>query len=195
MTGRGLAPTIVKTTYLELRSAEGIVSARRPADATLVRAEIPSPDLNRFFYTAVGSDWFWRDRLPWAWSDWHRHLARPGYETWYATVRGTPAGYFELDGTAPPDVEIAYFGLLPEFTGRGLGGWLLEQAARRGFEGYAAGGGRVWVHTCTLDGPTALANYLARGFVAYRVEESLMDLPSPPEEPWPGAARPSARAP
>ena len=51
------------------------------------------------------------------------------------------------------DVEIAYFGLLPAFHGRGWGGALLEHALRRGFEL----GSRVWVHTCTLDGPHALA--------------------------------------
>ena len=56
-------------------------------------------------------------------------------------------------------MEIAYFGLLPAFHGRGSGGALLEHALRRGFEL----GDRVWVHTCTLDGPHALANYQARG--------------------------------
>ncbi|HTE59553.1 MAG TPA: GNAT family N-acetyltransferase [Solirubrobacteraceae bacterium] len=79
------------------------------------------------------------------------------------------AGYYELrvggDGIRD-DVEIAYFGLLPAFHGRGLGGALLEHALRRGFEL----GSRVWVHTCSLDGPYALANYQARGLETYRVE-------------------------
>ena len=84
-------------------------------------------------------------------------------ETW--VIPG--AGYYELDAVGD-DVEIAYFGLLPAFHGRGWGGALLEHALRRGFEL----GSRVWVHTCSLDGPHALANYEARGLVAYRVTRS-----------------------
>ena len=29
---------------------------------------------------------------------------------------------------------------------------------------------RVWVHTCTLDHPAALANYQARGMKSYKTE-------------------------
>jgi ribosomal protein S18 acetylase RimI-like enzyme len=74
------------------------------------------------------------------------------------------AGYCELE-VAGADVEIVHLGLLPAFHGRGLGGRLLEHALRRGFEL----GSRVWLHTCTDDGPYALANYRARGLVPYRV--------------------------
>jgi GNAT superfamily N-acetyltransferase len=84
---------------------------------------------------------------------------------------GTRAGYYELrpggDG-----VELAYFGLLPAFQGRGLGGHLLTHALRRGLELAP----RVWVHTETRDGPAALPNYLARGLRPYRREEVWQDL-------------------
>ena len=65
-------------------------------------------------------------------------------------------------------VEVAHFGLLSAFHGRGLGGWLLTVALRRAQEL----GDPVWLHTCTLDGPAALPNYLARGMVPYRTETS-----------------------
>ena len=87
-------------------------------------------------------------------------------ETWVAVVDGEQAGYYELDPQAGADVEIASFGLLAPFQGAGLGGHLLTHAIRRGFEL----GDRVWVHTCTLDGPFALANYEARGMTIYRVD-------------------------
>jgi len=64
-------------------------------------------------------------------------------------------------------VEIAYFGLLPEFVGRGLGGHLLSVAVERAFE---SGARRVWLHTCTRDNPAALPNYLKRGFLPFRTE-------------------------
>ena len=62
------------------------------------------------------------------------------------------------------EVELAYFGLLPSFIGRGVGGALLTEAIRRA---WALGPQRVWLHTCTLDHPAALPNYQKRGFRIY----------------------------
>jgi hypothetical protein len=67
-------------------------------------------------------------------------------------------------------MEIAYFGLLPEWISRGLGGVLLTSAIE-GAWGMAPKPSRVWVHTCNRDHPLALANYQARGMVVYKVEE------------------------
>jgi len=180
--------TTVTTTYLEIRDPAAIVSPRRPPpDTALQRAQVPSPELGRFLYTAVGGGWYWQDRLVWTWSEWHRHLSHPAHELWYPTLRGTPAGCFELDASAPPDVELTTFGLLPGFIGRGIGGWLLEAALRRGFEL----GDRVWLHTCTLDHPNALANYQARGMTTFRVETHQVTVPAEPPGPWPAPpARP-----
>jgi len=67
------------------------------------------------------------------------------------------------------DVEIAYFGLLPEYIGRGLGGALLASAIENAWA-WSPTPSRVWVHTCNRDHPNALANYQARGFKIYKVE-------------------------
>jgi GNAT superfamily N-acetyltransferase len=147
----------VVTTYLELRDPALIRPAR--GSAQIVKVDPPDGAVNRRFYETVGEDYSWtlhRGRTD-AW--WQSHAAE--VETW--VIPG--AGYYELDPVGD-HVEIAYFGLLPAFHGRGLGGALLEHALRRGFEL----GSRVWVHTCTLDGPHALANYRARGLETYRVE-------------------------
>ena len=69
--------------------------------------------------------------------------------------------------------EIAYFGLLPEFLGRGLGKYLLTVAVR---EAWTGGACRVWLHTCTLDDKAALPNYVARGFRAFKRETYETDL-------------------
>jgi hypothetical protein len=82
----------------------------------IVRAELPSPELSRYLYTAVGGDFFWVDRLPWTWQRWSDWLTQPGVETWVAWVRGTPAGYAELHAQAAGQVELAYLGLLSSFT-------------------------------------------------------------------------------
>ena len=183
---------LVTTTYLEMTD-RGQFRRARPAsvDWQLLRVEIPSPELNRFLYTAVGADWWWYSRLPWDYSRWLTYLDRPELETWVAYVAGTPAGYFELERQDGDNVEIAYFGVLPSFIGKGLGGALLSSAISRAWD---MGAARVWVHTCTLDHPQALRNYEARGFNVSRTDEKIEELPEQPLEPWPGAnVRPRER--
>jgi hypothetical protein len=43
----------------------------------------------------------------------------------------------------------------------------LDEAVQRA---WALAPNRVWLHTCTLDHPAALSNYLARGFVPFGEE-------------------------
>jgi ribosomal protein S18 acetylase RimI-like enzyme len=182
--------TTVTTTYLELGSLAALKpSGSTPADLILMRAGQPSPELNRYLYTAVGGDYYWNDRLPWSWAQWMDWLSRPGVETWVAYQCGTPAGYFELEAQDGGSVEIVCFGLLPSFTGRGLGGYLLTQAVHRAFA-MAPAVDRVWVHTCTLDHPGALSCYRARGFEIFKEEVADMSLPEAVSGPWPGASRP-----
>lgn len=148
------------------------------------RAEIPSPELSRFLYTSVGGDWHWVDRLGWSLERWRQHLERAGVETWVAYLHGTPAGYFELEPESDGSVEISYFGLLPAFRGRGLGGHLLTLATRRAWD---TGAARVWLHTASIDGPHARRNYESRGFRVFASAIAVEELPEYPLGPWPGA--------
>jgi len=175
----------VTTYYLEMTSPEELRPALSAGSEVEVRrCEIPCPELNRFFYTAVGGDWFWVERLSWSYERWSKYVERPGFETWICSVRGTPCGYFTLERQEGGNVEIRNFGLLPQFTGKGLGGHLLTEAVRKAWEG---GAERVWVHTCSLDHPGALGNYLARGFKLYKTEVSEKEIPEKTPGPWPGA--------
>src|SRR5437868_6911715 len=131
----------VTTWYLEQRSRAELKPARVPEPAPqIVRAEIPSPALNRFLYTSVGGDWHWKDRLPWTWERWMQWLDRPEVQTWVMYVSGTPAGYVELE-KQEGDVELAYFGVAPQFVGRKLGGHLLTVGLARAWDMDAQ---RVW---------------------------------------------------
>jgi ribosomal protein S18 acetylase RimI-like enzyme len=164
---------VVTTTYLEIRDRSDVRPSGEPrVPFTLGPVEVPTPELNRFLYVAVGAGWAWRDRLPWDRARWLQYLDRPELETWVMYVRGSPAGYFELERQGE-SVEVAYFGLLPAFFGLGLGGALLTAAVARGFE---LGAARVWLHTCTLDHPQALANYIARGLRPYKAEQSVVEV-------------------
>ena len=157
----------VTTTYLHIPGRAHF----RPAfvdspDAQIIQAYNASAGFYRFLYGSVGRDYHWIDRFAWSDEQIEAHLARPSTALLVLYVRGVPAGYVELDAaSSEPGTEVAYFGLIGAFHGRGLGKHLLSAGVGRAFDD---GASRVWVHTCTLDGPHALANYRARGFVPYK---------------------------
>ncbi len=175
----------VTTWYLQMLSPGELRAVACPNETVaLVRAEVPSAELNRFLYTAVGAPWYWIDRLGWEYARWLAWVDRPELETWVLYQRGTPAGYVELEAQPEDNVEVAYFGLLPQFIGQRLGGYLLSAGVERA---WARGARRVWVHTCSLDGPNALANYQARGFRIYDQRTEPLELPERSPGPWPGS--------
>ncbi|MCF6526599.1 GNAT family N-acetyltransferase [Streptomyces sp. JJ36] len=201
-----MSTVTVTTWWLEQTSPADLAPARMPDEESgirIARAEVPSPEFSRFLYTAVGGDVTWTDRLGWSHAQWREFLERPGVETWVAYDRGTPAGFVELNGgavattegsagdRADGSVEISYFGLLPAFRGRRIGARLLSYGTARAWdlaERHPGRGGttRVWLHTCSKDGPHALQNYRRRGFRLYATtteEEPVRETPGP----WPGA--------
>jgi GNAT superfamily N-acetyltransferase len=156
--------------YLEMRSPDELRPARDPGGHVRVeRAAVPLPELNRFFYAEVGRAHHWVDRAGWSLERWRAYVERPELETWLVHERGTPAGYAELEARAE-SVEVAFFGILPAFHGRGLGGHLLTAVVRRGWE---TGAAKVTVNTCELDGPYAMRHYETRGFRVVRAEVEL----------------------
>ncbi len=165
----------VVRTYLEMGSPGDLRPAREPADAPrLEQVEECPASFFRYLYAEVGRAYHWTDRLAWTDEMVRAHLSDPAVSLWLLSSRGAPAGYFELRRHEDRSVEVAYFGLLPEFVGRGWGGHLLTLAVR---SAWAAGPERVWLHTCTLDHPAALPNYLKRGFRPVREEVYTARLP------------------
>lgn len=169
--------------YLEMTDKTHFRPKPKPFDDLAARqAKIPSPDLNRFFYTAVGGQWYWIDRLPWRYEQWLAYLDRPQVETWVGYWQDTPFGYFELELLPESaSVDIAYFGLLPPFIGQGLGGYWLSVAVERG---WALGVQRIIVNTCSLDHGGALTNYQSRGFSIYHTHVEIRTLPELPPRVW-----------
>jgi GNAT superfamily N-acetyltransferase len=178
----------ITTYHLEITDPSALRPKPNPIEPlTIDRVQRPSPEFNRFLYTAVGGDWYWEDRLPWTYSQWRELVDRSEFQTWVAYVSGSPAGYFELESQSGRNVEIASFGLLPAYIGQGLGGHLLTVAIEKAWQ---MGASRVWLNTCTLDHPGALHNYRARGFQVFREETTTIEVQDhPPLGPWPGAHR------
>lgn len=164
----------VLRTYLELASRDALrpVPLRDPS-ARVVRLQPCTVERYRALYGDVGAGWHWRDRLAWSDEQLASYLAAPEISVWELRVGDDPAGYFELRAEPADSVEIVYFGLVPRFFGRGLGGAMLTRAVE---EAWSLGASRVWLHTCTLDSPRALPNYLARGFRPFREERYEVEL-------------------
>lgn len=190
--------TQVTVTYLEQLKPEDVIYTAKslPEDARIELAKGITPEFSRFLYQSVGSELNWADRLDSTREQWDEVLRRPGSETWVLYQQGAPKGYVEFVTEvvdAGSEVEIFYFGLFPEATGRGLGGVLLSEALRQAWTldsrwTQLPAVSRVWLHTCSLDGPAALPNYQARGLKIYRTEVEQTEVKDASAGLWPVAA-------
>lgn len=170
----------VTRTYLEISSVTQLVSGRPPSvSATLHRIDPCTVDAWRALYRQIGAPWHWHDRDSWDQRAMAAHLERPEVRVYrveaeLGQVWTDDVGFLELERHSDGSIEIAYIGLDQRVLGRRLGGWLVAQAVQTAF---AWGAVRVWLHTCSLDAPAALPNYLARGFVVTRVETYDRSIP------------------
>lgn len=158
----------VTVTYLEMRRADELLP-KHSADGAfqIAEARVKQWQVNKFFYGFVGEPWSWLEKSDWSDEQWRFYADDNRLRTWIASYEGSPAGYFELKWDDEDGVEINYMGLSRAFIGRGLGGPLLTAALTAAWD---ASPRRVWVHTCTLDHPASLNNYLARGMKIYQTK-------------------------
>ncbi|MGP9529022.1 GNAT family N-acetyltransferase [Glutamicibacter sp. AOP5-A2-18] len=191
--------TQVTVTFLQQLSSDELIGSTKtlPSDARIEQVEQITPEFSRFLYQSVGSELNWTDRLDSTREVWNEVLIRPGSETWVLYRGGAPRGYFELvteAGQGGSEVEIFYFGLFPDATGQGLGGVLLDRALTQAWRLASRWPAlpevsRVWLHTCSLDSPAALPNYLARGLKIYRTEVEESEVRDASTGLWPVAAK------
>jgi len=127
----------------------------------VVEARRITASFYRYLYETVGAAWCWTGRRLLNDEELLRRLHAPGIELHVLWADGVPAGFVELAVDEPPVVWLCYFGLVPEFIGRGLGRFLLDWAVDRAWD---MGAAEVRVQTCDLDHPAALPNYMRAGF-------------------------------
>ena len=165
----------VTRTYLQLTRRDQLKPARLSDLQTRTdQAANYPPSFYRDLYGEVGRFYHWTDRLPWTDEQIAAHLQLAENSLWLMTYDGETSGYFELRKCEDGSTEVAYFGLMPQFIGRGFGKHLLACATE---QAWADGANRVWLHTCTLDDPAALPNYLKRGFKPFKTERYLVEKP------------------
>lgn len=153
-------------TYLEMREKPGTPPVPAPAVGrlALMRAENCTVSFYRYLYETVGTPWLWFERRLLDDATLAALIRKETTEIFVLHVGGVPAGYFELDAAAPDATELCYFGLVPDFIGRGLGPFLLRAAIDRAWSRPIR---RLWVHTRMYDHPKALGHYQRAGFVVY----------------------------
>ncbi len=163
-------------TYLEMSQPPGSPGPPAPAaKLALLRAESPPVAFYRYLYDTVGGPWLWYERRRLDDDTLAAIIHDPKIEIYVLYVGGVPAGYSELDLRSMPDIELAYFGLIPDFIGRGLGRYFLSWTIDQAWTLHHPR--RLWVHTCSLDHPRALEAYQRAGFAPYRQETTLIDDP------------------
>lgn len=162
-------------TYLEMTARPQLPPVHLPpgVKAALLRAERPTVAFYRYLYNEVGGPWRWWLRRQMSDAELAAILADERIEVFVLYIDGTPAGYFELDRRGQPAagggvIDLAYFGLMPQMVGRGLGRYLLHAAIE---QAWSYGPERLTVNTNTMDHARALPLYQKMGFVPYRQEE------------------------
>jgi len=164
--------TIVTT--LEMRQRPPL----RPLPASRLRLAAwkePSPEKYRALFRRVGAPWLWFSRLAMDDATLLRIIHDPGISIFAALdPAGVEVGMLELDFRVAGECELSYFGLIPELAGQGHGRWLMAEAMARA---WVKGIARVWVHTCTLDHPSALGFYRASGFTP--ISRTIETFPDP----------------
>ena len=158
----------VERNFLEIRDVKKLKVNSTKKIKLFVKKINPDFQLNKFFYKQVGKKHRWLDRLSWSDQKWINYISNKNLETYLIIEKEDLAGFFELlYNPELKETEISYFGLLEEYIGKGIGGYALSEAIKRCFEKNIK---RVWLHTCTLDHPNALKNYIARGMTVFKKE-------------------------
>ena len=155
--------------YLELKSFKDFKEVKKPSeDYSVELVDKKDFQLNKFFYKNIGKNCHWIDRLVWTDINWIKYVSDQKLFTYILKEKNEIAGYFELIFNEDiKEAEVAYFGILEEYFGKKLGGYLLSEAIKNSF---SMGALRLWVHTCSLDHKNALLNYQSRGMKIFKSE-------------------------
>lgn len=138
------------------------------------RIEKPPVHFYRYLYDTIGSPWTWWERKLQSDEQLLLEIHNPKVELYVPYIQFLPMGMVELDFREFPQVQLAYFGIFPEYYNKKIGGYLLDWSIRFVF---SKGAERYWLHTCSLDSPNALPAYQKAGFKLYKTVEEYTEHP------------------
>jgi GNAT superfamily N-acetyltransferase len=164
----------VTVTFLRMDHKPTAPPPTLPIGLQLVRVSKPSVAFYRYLYDTVGADYVWWLRRTVPDNDLRALLTHPQVSIHVLYGGGEPAGFFELDGRGWPDVNLSYFGLMPQAVGTGVGGPFLGHAVAEGWRRQPRG---MTVNTCTADHKRAMPTYLRAGFRPVRQVREIWNVP------------------
>ena len=177
---------ITTVTYLEMVSYPKHLILTKPEK---LNAEIklmvePTVDFYRYLYDTVGEKRTWIERRLLDDNNLQKLIRSSNVEIYILYVDDNVAGFGEIGwDTASNGSEIKYFGLMPEYIGKRLGPYFLNNIINIAWGRNPV---RLRVNTCDLDHPSALRVYQKSGFnILEEIVEKLPDpttvgLPHPP---------------
>lgn len=168
----GKLATVV--TYLEMEAAPPVRRDRADAPWSLRHVASPPVEWYRDLYRRVGTDWLWSSRLELDDAALSAIVHDPLVEVRALVHDGRDEGLLELDFRTSGECELGFFGLSASLLGQGAGRWLMNRALERV---WARPVRRFWLHTCSLDDPSALAFYRRSGFLPYDRKVEVFDDP------------------
>jgi GNAT superfamily N-acetyltransferase len=117
-------------------------------------------------YNKVGKSWNWTERVMMSKKELEKILNSDNNEIFVFAENNNNIGYAEFVNKNK-FVEIQYFGLFPEFTGKGLGKQLFKWCISKAWS-YKP----EWVqlNTCDLDHKSAIPLYKKLGFAEYEAK-------------------------
>lgn len=162
-------------TFLEMRSKPSALPPPQPkSKIAILRAERPPVHFYRYLYNTIGEPYWWVDRRKLSDEQLAEIIHHPQVEVYVLYADGCPAGLAELEFRDAAKGQLAYFGLMPEFVGRGLGYFFVYHAVQLAWSKPISS---LLINTCTLDHQRALPLYQRIGFVPYSREERYIELP------------------
>jgi GNAT superfamily N-acetyltransferase len=165
----------VTVTFLRMDQAPTTPAPGLAPEFQIVRAQAPSVPFYRYLYNTVGADYLWWLRRTTPDHELAALLRDKAIALHILYAKGEPAGFFELDARTWPDVNLSYFGLMPNAIGNGTGFAFLRAAVDAVWRHGAKG---MTVNTCTADHPRALPNYLKAGFQIVRQVREIWSVPN-----------------
>ena len=161
----------VTINYLAQETRPRAAPPPRPAAKTaLLRTQKPPLHYYRYLFDVIGAPWHWVSRRYMDDQALQDIIHDPDVYLYILHYNGAPCGMGEIDarkekaGHAPGDIELKFFGLIPEVTGTGLGRWFLYNVIDLAWTLNPA---RLILETCSADHPAALPLYQKMGFSVY----------------------------
>ncbi len=165
----------VVVTFLRMDQAPAEPAPALPPDAEVRLVRDCPVEQYRTLYNTVGNDHVWWLRRAMSDQQLWTVLRDPRIGIHVLYVDDAPAGFYELDATSWPMVNLSYFGLMPHAVGRRLGYAFLRHAV----DGVWRRGARAMtVNTCTADHPNAMPTYLRAGFRVLREVGEVWNVPT-----------------